>query len=66
MKVGDLVRLKEVPELSYLDHYGSGIILQVLSGGHGRKNPSARVLWAVGMKERWHAEPAIEIVNESR
>ncbi len=68
MKVGDLVLYKgswaplrdgEEPR-----DRGTGVILQVLSGGSGRKNPSAEVMWSGTDSIEWHASPGLKVVEQ--
>ena len=71
MKVGDLVRYKSVHPLDHhivakqFDSEGIGVVLQVLTGGIGRKHSSAQIMWSNTNNIQWLAEPNIEVISES-
>ena len=61
MKVGDIVKYagKNICDCC---KPGLGTVVQVLSGGAGRKNVSAEVVWSNINVKKWHAEPDLETV----
>ena len=77
MQVGDLVKISVRPidrriiaeEGVHYKHnnleLGVGIVLEVLNQGYARKNASALVFWSKLDKTSFHAEPALEVINES-
>ncbi len=66
MKIGDLVKFVG-PTCESVGDPGVGTIIQYLSGGPGRKNPSAEVHWPNIGLIKWHVVDArLEVVNESR
>jgi len=64
MKVGDLVMMRS--QWAHVAVAGCGIILSVIGIAPGRKNASYEVYWPNSNDCKWHAEPHIRKINESR
>jgi len=62
IKIGDLVTL-EYPEVDQVD-LGVGLVLEVLTGGYARKNPSALVYWSNLETTSFHTEPSLTEVKK--
>tara|TARA_S200000501_G_C20664326_1_gene673359 strand:+ start:588 stop:797 length:210 start_codon:yes stop_codon:yes gene_type:complete len=61
MKVGDMVKYAG-DNICDCCNPGLGTVVQVLSGGAGRKNVSAEVVWSNINMKKWHVEPDLEVI----
>jgi len=64
MKVGDLVQIKpDAPYRTGDDLLKTGLIIAMLTGGIGRKEPSCLIMWSGDNEQTWSVESRLELVE---